>query len=623
MSDGSIKCWGWNNSGQIGVGHTNRVGDNVGEMGDYLIPAILGESFDVVECFDYSPSSSPTLSPSIYTYPNIPCKSDFSSQFSQCALFSNQQMKCWGWNTYGQLGQGTSTTIGDLPNQMGTNLSFVNMTQISRVSGGYASVCTLSLDFNVKCFGYGLYGQLGYGNTDNLGDSVGEIEILKIVEFGTGVIPRDVVSGFLARCIISMSNDVKCWGYNNIGQLGLGSTNYMGNEVFEMGDYLPFVDLGTGLKASQVQFGETHVCSLMTIGGMKCWGQNNRGQLGLEDVYARGDDLVEMGDNLPFLNLGSGVVISSLASASSFNCVLFDNSQLKCFGSNSYGQLGYGYTPDRGDGINEMGDNLQFLNMGTGRIVIDFDLGIGFCCAILDDFSTKCWGLNSFGQLGYGDMSDRGNDANEMGDYLEVVDLGNGKTAETINLGDFHSCAVLNDNSMKCWGRNNYGQLGQGHTNTTGDDPGEMGNSLPSIELGGLDIQVCFDYSPTLEPSVSISPTFTPTTSPTYSPSLSFSPSVFPSTLSPSISIQPSLSPTLGAHLLGGIENGTVFIDEIYGIGVDSQNNIIIGGQSYGSLFGYSNKGDTDMYVAKYTNMTLVWGWMNGSSDLILGLGTF
>ena len=118
-----------------------------------------------------------------------------------------------------------------------------------------------------------------------------------------------------------------------------------------------------------------------------------------------------------------------------------------------------------------------------------FSLGNYYSCAILYGGVIKCWGWNLNGQLGLGDTSNRGQLASQMGDNLPVVDLGTGRTAKMISasIGGKHTCAVLDDDSVKCWGRNDYGQLGLGEFSNRGDGPGEMGDDLPFVDLGYVD----------------------------------------------------------------------------------------------------------------------------------------
>ena len=161
-----------------------------------------------------------------------------------------------------------------------------------------------------------------------------------------------------------------------------------------------------------------------------------------------------------------------------------DGGVIKCWGSNDYGQLGLGDTSIRGDGPGEMGDDLPAVDLGPGRTAKMIAGGSNHACAVLDDDSVKCWGRNDYGQLGLGHTSDRGDNINEMGDKLPAVDLGTGRTAKMISAGEAHTCALLDDDSLKCWGRNDYGQLGIGDTDRRGDGPGEMGDDLPFVDLG-------------------------------------------------------------------------------------------------------------------------------------------
>ena len=108
-------------------------------------------------------------------------------------------------------------------------------------------------------------------------------------------------------------------------------------------------------------------------------------------------------------------------------------------------------------------------------------------CALLDDHRVKCWGNNSFGQLGYGDTRDRGGSPADMGDNLPIVDLGTGRTATAIAASRYASCAILDDGSVRCWGMPGLNDQGLAPDNlqNTGDEPGEMGDHLPALDFGG------------------------------------------------------------------------------------------------------------------------------------------
>jgi alpha-tubulin suppressor-like RCC1 family protein len=131
-----------------------------------------------------------------------------------------------------------------------------------------------------------------------------------------------------------------------------------------------------------------------------------------------------------------------------------------------------------------MGDNLPTVNLGTGRTATAITAGDYHTCALLDNRAVKCWGFNRFGQLGYGDQDSRGDDPREMGNALPTVDLGTGRTATVITAGGEHTCALLDNGSLKCWGSGLNGRLGAGGTNDRGSGPGQMGDALPAVELG-------------------------------------------------------------------------------------------------------------------------------------------
>ena len=110
-------------------------------------------------------------------------------------------------------------------------------------------------------------------------------------------------------------------------------------------------------------------------------------------------------------------------------------------------------------------------------------MGSEMCIRDRDNASVKCWGNNYNGVLGLGDTNHRGDAANEMGDNLPAVDLGTGRTATAISIGNNHTCALLDNSDIKCWGSGNMGKLGQGTTSNIGNNANMMGDNLPAIDL--------------------------------------------------------------------------------------------------------------------------------------------
>ncbi len=297
-------------------------------------------------------------------------------------------------------------------------------------------------------------------------------------------VSRAITAGSEHTCVLLDYGNVKCWGRNNSGQLGLGDTVNRGDGPGEMGVDLPSVALGTGRHATAITAGTKHTCALLDDGTVKCWGSGNFGSLGLDDTTTRGDSAGEMGDNLPTVDLGTGRTATAISAGSNYTCALLDDGTVKCWGRNSTGQLGLGNTQDRGDEPGEMGDNLPAVNLGTGRTATAISAGLTHTCALLDNDAVKCWGYNGYGQLGQGNTTQRGDQAGEMGDNLPAISLGAGRTGTAVSVGDYRTCAVLDNGGVKCWGAGVHGQLGQGATTNLGDGPGEMGDNLPAVNLG-------------------------------------------------------------------------------------------------------------------------------------------
>eukprot|EP01083_Nonionella_stella_P113926 336334_1 len=132
--------------------------------------------------------------------------------------------------------------------------------------------------------------------------------ILLEIELGTNFIPMQIVAGWSHNCAVSTANKMRCWGYNFYGQLGYGDTNNRGDEANEMSDSLLEIDLGTSFIPMQIVTGYDHTCALSTAHKVKCFGRNNYGKLGYGDTNDRGDGANEMGDDLLEIDLGTNFI---------------------------------------------------------------------------------------------------------------------------------------------------------------------------------------------------------------------------------------------------------------------------------------------------------------------------
>lgn len=531
LDNSTLKCWGYNATGQLGQGHTNNLGDGGGEMGDSLPTVNLGTGRSALQialgqesvCAILDNSSVKCWGENIFGHlgqghantlgdganelgdnlPAINLGTDRRAvqvvvgQYHACALLDNSSVKCWGMSSY--LGLGSSVDLGDGASEMGDNLRAVRLgtatSRLAKVKGvkkkgepvamGAYHTCAILDNGSLKCWGRNLEGQLGQGSTTNLGDGPDEMgEALPAVNLGTGRTATQVsVSYERHTCTLLDNSMVKCWGRNSYGQLGQGHGSNLGDGPGEMGDSLPAINLGVSRTAVAIATGEQHSCALLDNSTVKCWGYNFFGQLGQGNTTVKGTGAGDMA-SLTAINLGVSRTAVAITSGRNHSCALLDNSQVKCWGENTNGQLGQGNTNHIGDGGGEMGDSLPAINLGTGRSAVQISASGNHTCALLDNSTVKCWGINSSGQLGQGHANSLGDGASEMGDNLLAVSLGTGRTVVQIATAAYSSCALLDNSTVKCWGENGAGDLGQEHTNALGDGAGEMGNSLPAVSLG-------------------------------------------------------------------------------------------------------------------------------------------
>eukprot|EP00971_Amphidinium_carterae_P338333 6475606-Amphidinium_carterae.2 len=150
-------------------------------------------------------------------------------------------------------------------------------------------------------------------------------DFLPVVDIGNDTI-ISVSVGYQHSCALLIYGEVKCWGDNEHGQLGLGDSVPRGGNASDLGTALSIVDLGRGAVVTSIAAGANFTCALLETGGVKCWGDNCCGQLGIDDVYGRGYSSIDMGDALPAIDLGADAVAISVGA--SFACALLDTAQV-------------------------------------------------------------------------------------------------------------------------------------------------------------------------------------------------------------------------------------------------------------------------------------------------------
>lgn len=384
---GNVKCWGTNNHGQLGQDNTNSVGSVSGGEVSMMMPINLGLG---------------------RTAKKVALGEGFT-----CAMLDNDEVKCWGYNTYGNLGKDHNVTLGDKPGDMAA-LTSINL-GIGRtakdISVGYNFSCAILDNDQVKCWGDGFTGATGYDSSSNIGDDAGEMAALGYVNLGPGRTAKKISTGYGSTCAILDNDQLKCWGSNNFGQLGYDDTVSRGTNPGDMAA-LNYVDLGVGATAKDISVGSAHACVILNNDQLKCWGLNDYGQLGYDDTINRGVNAGEMA-SLSYVNVGAGRTVKKVSAGKLQTCAILDNDQLKCWGSNFYGYLGYDDVGNRGHAVGSMA-SLGYINLGAGSLVKDVSTGEYLTCAILYNDQVKCWGLNDDGQLGYGDMLNRGGSVGDM-----------------------------------------------------------------------------------------------------------------------------------------------------------------------------------------------------------------
>lgn len=347
--------------------------------------------------------------------------------------------------------------------------------------------CALSDAGKVKCWGYNNDGQLGTQDGYNYGkypNSMGRA--LPTMDFGSDVKVAEMCIGGRFACIATPEGKVKCWGDNFDGSLGHG--NVLNPKA--MGDALPFTDLGTGFVAKNLSCGYRHACALTPEGRAKCWGDNNTGNLVLGDEKTRGNMPGQMGDALPYFPTSKKIL--NLSASSNTTCALFEDGA-RCWGYNAFGQLGQEnrkYTGHSPETANDMFPAIKIWNDATGLLIRKvFASGHNANCVLYsrnNRDAIKCWGQNSSAILGTSTHNDYGGFPNTMGDNLPEVDLNLPEGIVDAQGHDTFTCTLSKTGRVKCWGWNNVdGSLGLGEPEGyRGGTPQSMGKYLPALDLG-------------------------------------------------------------------------------------------------------------------------------------------
>jgi alpha-tubulin suppressor-like RCC1 family protein len=349
--------------------------------------------------------------------------------------------------------------------------------RIASLALGDEHTCALTVAGAVRCWGDNTFGQLGYGHTNDIGLNE---TAASAADVDVGGPVRQIVAGANHTCALLESGEARCWGQGNNGQLGLRNEANVGDD--ELPAAVPSIDLG-GPSRALAAGGGNFTCALLLNGDVRCWGSGGMGQLGLGSIISAANR--NIGDDETPASVGPidlGAPVASLATGQNHSCVLSNTGDVRCWGRAAGGRLGYGNTQNIGDDETPASAG----NVPLGASAVELSLGNAHSCAVLSGGAVRCWGSHLQSQLGYPDAAPVGANLgdDETPDTMPALDLG--QPAVRIAAGGLHSCALLTDGAVRCWGGNSFGQLG----NAKADVQIPLSGSVPRLELGGSAIVV-------------------------------------------------------------------------------------------------------------------------------------
>ncbi len=396
-----------------------------------------------------------------------------AGRFHSCAIVAGT-VRCWGYGGDGALGYGNTNSIGD--NESPGLAGAVNLgpgRTATALGVGYWHTCALLDDDSVRCWGYNGNGELGIGNPalPTIGDDETPNTIAP-VSLGGGA--KAITSGRAHNCVIMKADSsVRCWGHGFAGQLGYGNQERIGDN--ELPSTVAPVSLGAGRTAKAISAGDFHTCAILDDDTVRCWGYSGAGALG----YGFASNLPGegVGDNEPASDfgpvmLGTAMVprtAKAIGAGGAHTCVILDTDMVECWGTGGGGRLGYGNGNTTGSTMTTLPGQIGPLDLGP-RTAKAITAGGDFTCAVLDDSTVRCWGVGTFGQIGYPNTITVGDSPPSPSVAAAgPVALGAGRTATAVTAGVQHTCAQLDDGSVRCWGRGSIGQLGYCSDVTIGD----------------------------------------------------------------------------------------------------------------------------------------------------------
>jgi alpha-tubulin suppressor-like RCC1 family protein len=465
---GNVFCWGDNSGGQLGNGGfgSSRVPVQSLMTGASRVAAGLSHTCAIangtVSCWGNgwlgNGSSTQTPTPTAVTGLPKPAVVVQAGATNTCVLLNDQSVWCWGANSHGELGNGTT-------NQSPTPVQVSGVTQATAISVGGSHACAVVGGGAVVCWGDNSYGQLGDAVTSGPHSCNGSACSSSPVAVAALVGAVDVAAGDTHTCAILSDDRVKCWGWNGLGQLGNGT---WGNGNGFPRSPFPVFASRKALAAAGDSSAIGHTCAVLPGGTIKCWGGDGDGQLG--------NGATPSWQTTPVLVSGitNGL---ALAAGGDHTCAILGDSSVRCWGMDSFGQVGLATldlhvpSPVIVNGLVGVGQ------LGAGRLST---------CAVQSGISGPtqlyCFGVNNNGQLGVSGTLPMCNPPG-LGFGLPCATTPTpvgGVEPVMLAGGAEHTCAVLTNGHVSCWGQNLNGQLGR--TSGNGFVPGDVQTGPPTSQ---------------------------------------------------------------------------------------------------------------------------------------------
>jgi len=358
-----------------------------------------------------------------------------------CAL-RQAALRCWGDNTYGQLGYGSTASVGDELQDL-PPADIVLDHDVLAVAVGAGHTCAL-LDVggdNLRCWGSNEFGQLGLPGTSIVGDERDESLVTPVKLGGPAL---DIVAGDRHTCARMAGGAVRCWGDNTYGQLGHPG----GQSIGEYEDPATFPVLAVP-PVRQLSAGGHHTCALLDADrSVVCWGRNFSFQLGFDSPGT------VVSDPTKAEPVALGLAVAMVTAGSEHTCALLAATRaVHCWGG--------------GDGNEEPAPGIRAVDLG-GRPVEQVRASALHTCAVVTDGDVWCWGRTILGTHGLGEPDPNASDAVSLPVRMKL----NGRATD-VAPGAAHTCVRFDGGAVGCWGHNASGQLALGHMADRGLAPGD------------------------------------------------------------------------------------------------------------------------------------------------------